>query len=40
MIDETIGQLYFLELNDKRLSDKLVKYSASIPESFFSIGVI
>ena len=38
--DETTGQLYFLELNDKRLRDKLVKYSASIPESFFNTGVI
>jgi len=39
-MEDTIGQLYFLELNDRRLRDKFVKYSASIPESFFNTGVI
>ena len=29
----------FLELNDKRLKEILVKYSASIPLSFFRTGV-
>ena len=32
--------IQIFEMNDKRLIDKLVKYSASIPDSFFSMGFI